>query len=107
MGNTWAWPSTRVTGDATLAAMTALGTRLAALAETYQGAGHPLEITHDLEASYQPEADELTRAATLAEPMPRRRPQQQRAGHNGGPVGPGFPRGGALFGAGGPDEHDP
>jgi L-alanine-DL-glutamate epimerase-like enolase superfamily enzyme len=71
MGNTWAWPSTRVPAEAALAAMTALGTRLAALAGTYQGAGHPLEITHDLEAAYQPEADAITRAAGLAEPMPR------------------------------------
>jgi L-alanine-DL-glutamate epimerase-like enolase superfamily enzyme len=71
MGNTWAWPSSRVSGDAALAAMTALGTRLAAAAGSYQGSGHPLEITQDLETSYQAEADEITSAAALAEPMPR------------------------------------
>src|SRR5215469_11511708 len=71
MGNTWAWPSSRVSGEAALAAMTALGTRLAALAEAYHGIGHPLEITNDLEAEYQAEADSITSAAALVEPMPR------------------------------------
>ena len=33
--------------------------------------GHPLEITHELSQSYQPAAEAITRAAGLAERMPR------------------------------------
>ena len=71
MGNTWAWPSQCVSGEATLAATEALGTRLTSLAGAHQGIGHPLEITHDLEAGYAAEADAITRQAALLEPMPR------------------------------------
>jgi len=71
MGNVWAWPSQVVSVDAALEAMIALGRRLAQAANDYQGAGHPLEITHELSQARQREADEITGAAGLAEPMPR------------------------------------
>jgi L-alanine-DL-glutamate epimerase-like enolase superfamily enzyme len=48
-----------------------VGKRLADVAGRYQGTGHPLEITHDLAAEYQPAADTVVREAGLAEPMPR------------------------------------
>lgn len=70
MGNAWGWPSKKLTGDETLAAMIALGQRLTHEANSYRGMGHPLEITHDLAPRYQPLADEVTQAAALAEPMP-------------------------------------
>ena len=71
MGNVWAWPSRQVPGDATLAAMIELGRRVARDANQYRGSGHPLEITHELAATYQGTADEITSAAGLSEPMPR------------------------------------
>jgi len=71
MGNIWAWPSQKVSSESTLAAMIELGQRLVRQANEYRGMGHPLEITHDLAATYQPAADEVTAALELAEPMPR------------------------------------
>ncbi len=71
MGNAWAWPSKVLTPEQTLAAMVALGRRLSHEAGKYQDFGHPLEITHDLAASYPPLAAEVTQAAGLVEPMPR------------------------------------
>jgi L-alanine-DL-glutamate epimerase-like enolase superfamily enzyme len=71
MGNAWGWPSKKLSGDQTLAAMVALGQRLAREANEYRGVGHPLEITHDLATCYQPLADEVTQAAALTDPMPR------------------------------------
>jgi len=71
MGNVWGWPTDKVTGDDTLAAMVSLGERLAAGANDYADAGHPLEITHDLSADYDPVANAVTEEAELAEPMPR------------------------------------
>jgi L-alanine-DL-glutamate epimerase-like enolase superfamily enzyme len=71
MGNVWAWPTSCVSGADTLEAMIRLGDELAALAGEYRGAGHPLEITHELSASYEPAAQEIAAAMNLAEPMPR------------------------------------
>ena len=71
MGNIWAWPSRTIAAEQTLAAMIELGHRLARIAGDYRGIGHPLEIMHELTGSYQPEADAITRAANLSEPMPR------------------------------------
>ncbi len=71
MGNTWAWPTDRVAGEDTLAAMIALGTRMVRDANGLDAYGHPLELTHLLAGSYQTAADEVTAAAELAEPMPR------------------------------------
>jgi len=70
MGNIWAWPSRAIAAEQTLAAMIELARRLVHAAGVYRGFGHPLEITHDLAASHQPEADTITRAAGF-EPMPR------------------------------------
>ncbi len=71
MGNVWAWPSLELDGEATLAAMIALGQRVAEAAGEYQEVGHPLQIGHDLAGSYPTAADEITDAAGLVEPMPR------------------------------------
>jgi len=71
MGNAWAWPSQQVSSDDTLSAMVALGHRLGKLGDGYREAGHPLEITRDLAAQYQAEAETVVREASLAEPMPR------------------------------------
>jgi L-alanine-DL-glutamate epimerase-like enolase superfamily enzyme len=71
MGNTWAWPTSCVAAEATLAAMVETGRRLAAEASRCSTVGHPLEITHDLASTYASMADAVTGAAGLAEPMPR------------------------------------
>ncbi len=71
MSNVWAWPSRQVSGEAALRAMVQLGRRVAGAAGDYRGAGDPLEITHELAASYAPLAREVTAAENLAEPMPR------------------------------------
>jgi L-alanine-DL-glutamate epimerase-like enolase superfamily enzyme len=71
MSNAWAWPSRQVSGEAVLRAMVQLGRRVAGEAGSYQGTGHPLEITHELAAHYAPLAQEITAAEGLAEPMPR------------------------------------
>lgn len=71
MSNVWAWPSGQVPGDSALAAMIALGQRVARDAGGYPGSGHPLEITHELATTYRAAADEITASAGLAEPMPR------------------------------------
>ena len=71
MGNVWAWPSQKVSADAALSAMIALGERLVREAGEWRGMGHPLEITHELAQGHQAAADAVVRAAGLAEPMPR------------------------------------
>ncbi len=71
MGNAWAWPSQAVPGEATLAAMIALGRRLAQGANEYRGVGHPLELTYEWSQTYSAAADAVVREARLAEPMPR------------------------------------
>ena len=71
MSNVWAWPSAQVPAEKALAAMIDLGQRLARSGDDYRGVGHPLEITHDLEATYAGVAEEVARQAGLAEPIPR------------------------------------
>jgi L-alanine-DL-glutamate epimerase-like enolase superfamily enzyme len=71
MGNVWGWPSQIVSTENSLATMTALGQRLSREANSYQGTGHPLEITHELSQSQPALAAEITAAAGLEEPMPR------------------------------------
>jgi L-alanine-DL-glutamate epimerase-like enolase superfamily enzyme len=71
MSNVWAWPRRQVSGEAALRAMIELGRRIAGEAGNYRGAGHPLEITHELAARYAPLAGQITAAEDLAEPMPR------------------------------------
>ena len=71
LGNVWAWPSGTLAADETLAAMLALGRRVAREANDYEGLGHPLEIAHDLSAIYAPAADSVARELNLAEPIPR------------------------------------
>ncbi|MCH5374554.1 MAG: hypothetical protein JJ992_11295, partial [Planctomycetes bacterium] len=71
MGNVWAWPTSVVPGDQTLTAMIQLGERLATATNDYSEAGHPLEITQALSASYPSEADRVVADLGIAEPMPR------------------------------------
>lgn len=70
MGNAWGWPSQQVSGEQTLQAMIAFAERLNPLAVDSGLTGHPLEITHQLAKSYAGEANRVTQAAGLPEPMP-------------------------------------
>jgi len=71
LGNVWAWPTDRVSGEQTTAAMIELGERAVREAAACGIVGHPLEITHELAKTAPAAAEEITRAAALAEPMPR------------------------------------
>ncbi|MCX7671108.1 MAG: hypothetical protein N2439_13685, partial [Anaerolineae bacterium] len=71
VGNAWAWPSQKASGETTLQAMVALGQRLVSQAAVYRDYGHPLEITHELAQGYQPTADGVARDMVLPEPIPR------------------------------------
>src|SRR5579859_5358531 len=70
LGNVWSFPSRVLTYDDTLAAMKALAERIARLTADYQGAGHPIDITHTLEPAYLRAAAEVSRERHLAEPIP-------------------------------------
>ena len=71
MSAVWAWPSRQVVNDTAVAAMVALGRRLADEAAARRTWGHPLDITHELAAFYACMAGEVAAAAQLPEPMPR------------------------------------
>lgn len=71
LGNVWAWPTSELPTDSTLAAMLHLGKRLVDQARAYRGTGHPLEITHDLADDQQSAADFVCRELGLAADMPR------------------------------------
>ena len=62
MGNVWAWPSERLSVEKTLITMIGLAYGLVRLANDYDGWGHPLQITTDLETS----SDLLANAVTAA-----------------------------------------
>ena len=51
--------------------MAELAQRLVRLAGTLKGSGNPLEITHELAASYQSAAEAVAREHELREPFPR------------------------------------
>ncbi|MGE0758817.1 MAG: enolase C-terminal domain-like protein [Pirellulaceae bacterium] len=71
MGNAWAWPTSRCTGEQTLAAMLGFVDRLVRRLGSYQGVGHPLELTHDIAATHPDLSREVVQALELAEPLPR------------------------------------
>jgi len=71
MGNVWAWPSSQVSADQTLAAHIEFGERCVSDANQYTGCAHPLEITHELAQGHAAIAERITSDANLAEPMPR------------------------------------
>ncbi len=71
MGNAWAWPSAKVTGEETLRAMLRLVDRTVEIARDHRDQGHPLEITHDLAGAFRKAAAEVANEHSLAEPIPR------------------------------------
>src|SRR5262245_42172673 len=71
IGNVWGGPSKVTSTEQSLAAMEELSHRLVKVAAAYKGTGHPLEITHEIAASYQATADAVARDQKLSEPYPR------------------------------------
>lgn len=71
MGNVWSWPSHILKYADTLAAMKALGERVAKITTAYKEFGHPIEINMALEPAYFQAAAELSAAQKLAEPIPK------------------------------------
>lgn len=71
MGNVWAWPTDRVDGEKTLAAMVDFAEKCVMAANDCGTAGHPLELTHDLASGHAPLNSDLVRRLSLEEPMPR------------------------------------
>ncbi len=70
LGNAWAWPSAKLLGEQTLAAMLEAGKRIAAAASRYKQAGHPLDLCQALSHEYPRHADDAVHQLALAEPMP-------------------------------------
>jgi L-alanine-DL-glutamate epimerase-like enolase superfamily enzyme len=71
MGNAWAWPSPKLTGEQTLAAMLDFAERLIQYARGYTSTGHPLEITHEIGKQYSAMAADVARNQKLDEPLPK------------------------------------
>ena len=71
LGSVWAWPGGKVSPAESEAAMLRFGQECVRQAGEYRGAGHPLDITRDLEHAHTAMADEVVRAAGLSEAMPR------------------------------------
>lgn len=67
LGNVWSFPSAVMTFDETLDAMKRLALDIAKLTESYPGAGHPIELNHELEPLYFSAADALG----VREPIPK------------------------------------
>jgi L-alanine-DL-glutamate epimerase-like enolase superfamily enzyme len=71
MGNTWSWPSSRTSSEATLSAMVELGLALVRKAGGHQGHAHPLELTREVAETADRTAADVTRGQGIDEPMPR------------------------------------
>lgn len=71
MGNIWAWPSSQVPADETLAVLIALADRVVARARAGDQFSHPMHLIHELEQEYQDLADTLQRERELPESIPR------------------------------------
>ena len=71
LANTWAFPSRKLSFDATLNAMKTLAERISKLTGSYKEYGHPIDLTWALEPQYLKAADEISQAQKLVEPIPK------------------------------------
>ncbi len=69
VGNVWAWPTDRLSGDETESAMQTFARRVTALAVD-SAAGHPIEIMHALHDGYAALAADVAAELEQAETMP-------------------------------------
>jgi L-alanine-DL-glutamate epimerase-like enolase superfamily enzyme len=70
LGNVWSFPSRVLGYDQTMAAMKLATAKVADLYRNCKEAGHPIEITHQLEHEFPAIAKTVTEELQLAEPMP-------------------------------------
>ena len=71
MGNVWAWPTDKLSGEATLAALISFASRCVNAAAEIASQGHPLELTHELAAAHGEIAADVKEQLSLDEPLPR------------------------------------
>ncbi len=71
LGNTWAFPSQRMSYGTTLGAMKSLAERISRITAGYREYGHPIEINQTLEPDYIRAAGEVSAALKLVEPIPK------------------------------------
>ena len=71
MGNVWAWPTDKVSGEETLAVMLELGERFVDQANAYSGSAHPLEITHELASGHAATRNAVLASRNLSEEIPK------------------------------------
>ena len=70
VGNVWAWPSDKVTGEQAEGAMKQFAEEIVELASVCPEHGHPLDLSYHLSAEYDHTAKTLSQKLKLAEPMP-------------------------------------
>jgi L-alanine-DL-glutamate epimerase-like enolase superfamily enzyme len=70
VGNIWAWPSAKVTGDQAEAAMKQFSEEIVELGSVCPEYGHPIDLSYHLSAEYDHTAKTLSQRMKLAEPMP-------------------------------------
>ena len=70
LGNVWAYPSKELAYDDTLRAMRELALPISLIYARAKVAGHPIEITHELEADFFAVAGAIPKLATLVVASP-------------------------------------
>jgi|YNPBryunderm2012_1023409.scaffolds.fasta_scaffold24867_1 L-alanine-DL-glutamate epimerase-like enolase superfamily enzyme len=71
LGNIWAFPSRVLSYEQTLSAMKALAERIRTLYSECKLTGHPIDITHSLEAELFRAAEQVSKELELPEPIPK------------------------------------
>jgi len=71
LGNVWSFPSREMSYGATLNAMRSLAERIAKITSGHKEFGHPIDINAALEPEYLKAAAEISKALTLAAPIPK------------------------------------
>jgi L-alanine-DL-glutamate epimerase-like enolase superfamily enzyme len=70
VGNVWAWPSAKVTGDQAEAAMKLFAEEIVELGSVCPEHGHPIDLSYHLSAEYEHTAKTLCQRMKLVEAMP-------------------------------------
>lgn len=71
LGNSWSFPSRRMSYATTLGAMKTLAGRISSLTGSYKEFGHPIDLNWALEPLYLKAAAEVSKELNLAEPIPK------------------------------------
>lgn len=70
IGNVWAFPSRKLGYEQTLGIMKTLAERVAVITSQCQEAGHPIDLTHQLEPLYVQATEQVRTALDLDDPIP-------------------------------------